>query len=153
MILVSSCLCGLPCRYNHTASEVPEITDLVKSGLALPLCPEQLGGLPTPRPAAEIKDNQVLTRLGENVTPAFEAGAEICLDICQKFRITTAILKARSPSCGLGQIYDGSFSGRLIAGNGITAKLLLDNNIAVFSEESIAAMGWKTWQQTHLTNE
>ena len=135
MILVSACLAGEPCRYNGRDFPCPAVTALVAAGQALVVCPEVLGGLPTPRPPAEIIAGRVVTVDGEDVTAAYQAGAQLALQLARQAGCRTAILKARSPSCGCGQIYDGSFSGRLIVGDGVFAALLKMAGIMVRTEE------------------
>lgn len=133
MILVSACLCGYRCRYDGDTKPNPEIQALVREGQALPVCPEQLGGLTTPRlPSERTPDNsRVLASDGTDVTEAFKKGAEEALRLAQLYGCARAILKARSPSCGLGTIYDGTFQGGLRQGDGITAELLTRNGIPV----------------------
>ncbi len=136
-ILVSACLLGFPCRYDG-ASKQNEVIDKLKERFELiPVCPETLGGLPTPRPPAEIRDGQVVNKEGFDVTKEYALGALKTLELAKKHNITRAILKERSPSCGKGKIYDGSFSGTLTDGNGITAELLLKNGITVLGESEI----------------
>lgn len=132
-ILVSACLAGFKCRYDGSHKANPEIVELVKQGLAIPVCPEQIGGLPTPRPAVERMGKQILSADGQDFTKAFENGAAETLRLAQQFGCTKAILKSNSPSCGFGQIYDGSFSGLKIAGNGVTAELLAKNGFEIES--------------------
>lgn len=103
----------------------------------LPVCPEVAGGLPTPRPAAEIIQGQVMTEDGRNLTREYVRGAQAALDLVQRHDISLAILKARSPSCGSGQIYDGTFSKTLIPGDGVTAAILKQAGVTVLSEEEI----------------
>lgn len=136
MYLVSSCLAGINCRYNGRSSGDNFIIELVKQGEALPLCPEILGGLLIPRPPSEIVNNKVITNTARDVTKEFILGAEKVLQICKVLNIKKAILKSKSPSCGCGLIYDGSFSGKLVEGNGFTTKLLLENGIEVFNENN-----------------
>ena len=136
MILVSACLAGEPCRYNGTGYLCPEVGGLVSSGQALTVCPELLGGLAVPRSPAEIIAGRVVTVAGEDVTAAYHAGAKLALQLARQAGCRTAILKARSPSCGCGQIYDGSFSGRLIVGDGVFAALLKMAGIMVQTEEA-----------------
>lgn len=103
----------------------------------IPVCPEQLGGLPTPRiPAERVKD-RVITQVGVDVTKEYQIGAEEALKIAKLYNCKKAILKEKSPSCGCGKIYDGTFSRNLIVGNGVTAELLLKNGIEVFGESEI----------------
>lgn len=108
-----------------------------KKGLLLPLCPEVSGGLPVPRPAAEIVGEQVLTQAGEDVSGAFQLGAAKALELCQQYHIQYAVLKQGSPSCGNSLINDGSFSKTKILGQGITAKLLTEHHIQVFNEAEL----------------
>jgi len=138
MILVSACLAGFPCRWDGSAVPDSRVMELVKSGQALPVCPEQLGGLPTPRPPAERCGNRVLTRDGFDVTEQFKRGAAIVLAIAREYDCSKAILKSCSPSCGKARIHDGSFTGKLTQGNGITAGLLMKDGIEVITEEEIA---------------
>jgi len=137
MILVSACLCGVNCKYNGKNNLNIEVLELVKKGQAILVCPEQLGGLSTPRNPAEIKiindEICVITNDGIDVTKNYKRGAEEVLKIAKELNIKKAILKKKSPSCGCGQIYDGTFSNTLINGNGITANLLIENEIEVIS--------------------
>ena len=135
MLIVSACLAGFPCRYDGKKAINTAVQQLVKEGKAIPVCPEQLGGLPTPRLPAEMKAGKVINSDGNDVTEAFEKGAAVVLEIAKQYGCTGALLKARSPSCGKGRIYDGSFSGILIEGNGKTADLLMRNGITVTTEE------------------
>lgn len=136
MLIVSKCLAGVPCRYDGEDNLVPEIKALVESGEAVAVCPEVLGGLPTPRTPSELQpDGRVLNKQGEDVTAQFVSGAERALEICREHSCAGAILKARSPSCGKGVIYDGSFAGKRVPGNGVFAQMLLDAGIPVMTEE------------------
>lgn len=139
MLLVSACLAGIPCRWDGQAKGMAEVMDLVRQGKAIPVCPEQLGGLTTPREPSEGRVDHVVSSSGQDVTTQFERGARIVLDIARHYGCTTAILKARSPSCGSGLVYDGSFDGRLVPGDGVTAALLKANGISVRTEEEIGA--------------
>ena len=138
-ILVSGCLAGFNCRYDGGNNLVPEIRQLVEDGLAVTACPEQLGGLPTPRIPSERVGNRVVNREGTDVTAEFKAGAEAALRIARENSCRTAILKSRSPSCGKGCIYNGQFTGELVPGNGVTADLLLQHGIEVLTEEEFLA--------------
>lgn len=133
MIIVSACLAGYRCRYDGKTVPNEAVVALVKRGEAIPVCPEMLGGLPCPRiPSERTADGtQVLARDGRDVTEAFQRGADETLRLARLYGCSHAILKARSPSCGYGEIYDGSFSGTLKTGNGVTADLLLENGITV----------------------
>ena len=135
MMIVSACLAGLPCRYDGKAKPCAEVMELVRSGKAIPLCPEQLGGLPSPRPPCEIRAGRVMDREGADQTEAFRRGAEAVLAAVQAYGATEALLQNRSPSCGLGWIYDGTFSRKLVQGSGITAQLLAENGIQVIGIE------------------
>ena len=134
-ILVSACLLGVPCRYDGTGKADERIVALAKTRRLIPVCPEQLGGLPTPRPPAERNGTRVLTRDDRDVTVPFLRGAEETLRLARLFSCRIAILKASSPSCGSGQIYDGCFCGRLIPGDGMTAALLKQDGLTVLSEK------------------
>ncbi|SDL47260.1 Uncharacterized conserved protein YbbK, DUF523 family [Maridesulfovibrio ferrireducens] len=133
MIVVSGCLAGIKCKYNGTESTDETVVELVKQGKAIPVCPEQLGGLPTPRPCCEFVGDRVLTTLGIDVSEQFLKGAEEGLRLAKLVGAKKAILKSRSPSCGYGKIYDGTFSGKLIAGDGLFAAMLKENGITVES--------------------
>ena len=135
-ILVSACLLGTPCRYDGSGKADARLLKLGAKRQLIPVCPELLGGLPTPRPPAERVGARILDKDGADVTAAFLRGAQETLRLARLLGCKTAILKARSPSCGAGQIYDGTFSSRLIAGHGVTAALLMQNGITVFTEES-----------------
>jgi uncharacterized protein YbbK (DUF523 family) len=137
MKIVSACLAGINCRWDGEAKPCQKVIDLVKQGKAIPVCPEQLGGLATPRASAEQKENKVFTKTGEDVSLQFERGAEEALKIALLANCGEAIIKSKSPSCGCGKVYDGTFSGKLIDGDGVFAKILKKNNIKVFSENDI----------------
>ncbi len=147
MKLCSACMLGIECRYDGKAKPVPKVLKLAKKEVLIPICPEQLGGLPTPRVVQELQGcsgedvldgrGKVLNKNGEDVTEQFIKGAYEVLKIAKLFGIKEAILKQRSPSCGCGEIYDGSFSGRVVKGNGVTTSLLKRNGIKVISEEEL----------------
>ncbi len=136
MIIVSACLAGYRCRYDGKTVPDDAIVDLVRTGNAIPVCPEMLGGLPCPRvPSERTADGErVVTKEGTDVTEAFRRGADETLRLAQLYGCTRAILKARSPSCGKGTVYDGTFSGTLREGNGVTAELLMKHGITVESK-------------------
>ena len=135
--IVSACLCGQPTRYDGIAKPpIPELVSLVESGRAVLVCPECLGGLPTPRPPAEIQGNRVINTNGVDVTPEYRRGAAKTLAVCRKHGITKAILKQNSPSCGSCAVYDGSFSKTTVPGRGITVDLLIKHGITVFDEHN-----------------
>lgn len=142
MYIVSSCLAGVECRYNGKGYDYEKIKELVKNGRAVLACPEVLGGLPTPRvPSEIIKDDKgnlkVVDKEGKDVTKEFVVGAQKTLEIAKAAGATKAILKSKSPSCGYCFIYDGTFSGNLVEGNGLTADLLAKNGIEIYSENDI----------------
>ena len=138
MIIVSACLAGIRCRYDGKDNLCPQVRKLVKDGKAIPLCPEQLGGLPTPRVPAEIIDEKVMNKNGIDVTDNFRKGAQETLKVAKLIDCRIAILKSNSPSCGYGNIYDGSFSNKLTKGNGFTSSLLAQNGIKIFSESNLS---------------
>jgi len=134
MILVSACLAGVNCRYDGQNKEKNEILELIKKGEAIAVCPEQLGGLPTPRPPAELQENEkVLTVDGNDVTLNYNLGANEALKLAELYNCNEAWLKSKSPMCGHGEIYDGNFKGQTKQGEGVLAKLLLAKNIKVKS--------------------
>lgn len=137
MIIVSACLVGINCRYDGGNNADQKVIELVSKGFAIPVCPEQLGGLTTPRIPAEIIGNKVINKNGEDVTMFFKKGALETLQITKLTNCRKAILKQSSPSCGYGKIYDGTHTGKIIAGKGITAKLLEDNGIKIITEEDL----------------
>lgn len=122
--LVSSCLIGKKCRYDGKDQARQFLIDLNAKGEVLDVCPEELGGLPTPRPPAEIIGSDVITNQAVNVTQEYYVGAERALSLATHYPIEKAFLKSKSPMCGCGQIYDGSFTGCLKSGDGIFTKLL-----------------------------
>ncbi|MCD4818869.1 MAG: DUF523 domain-containing protein [Candidatus Cloacimonetes bacterium] len=137
MIIVSACLAGIYCRWDGGSNPCKQVIEMVEKGIAIPVCPEQLGGLSTPRIPCEQIGNRVFSQEGIDVTHNFEKGANEALRIAQMIKCNKAILKANSPSCGSGMIYDGTFSGKLIPGDGIFVKLLKKYNIFVLSENDI----------------
>ena len=144
--LVSACLAGANTRYDGTACPDPKIIELVREGRAIPICPEQLGGLTTPRHPAEIVGGhgchvwadmaRILNDAGEDVTAAFTKGARETLKLAKEWQVAGAILKARSPSCGIDNIYDGTFRGRLRPGPGVTAALMGEAGFTLFDENT-----------------
>lgn len=137
MKLCSACLLGINCRYDGGNDKNEKILRLARAEPLIPVCPEQLGGLPTPRTPSEEREKQVITREGEDVTENFRKGAQEVLRLARLYGVGEAILKQRSPSCGIGWIYDGTFSGTVIPGNGVTTALLEKNGIRVISEEAL----------------
>ena len=136
-ILVSACLLGVNCRYKGDGKRNERILELSKKHTLIPVCPEQLGGLRTPREPAEQQGGRVINKAGQDVTQAYRSGAEAALYIAKLNHVKFAVLKSRSPSCGSGMIYDGSFSGKLIGGDGVCAALLKQNGIEVFTEDEL----------------
>ncbi len=138
-ILISGCLLGAKVRYNGESKLIEHslVSQWMKEGRFVSVCPEMAGGLPTPRPPAEMTGHQVLTQQGIDVTAEFQKGAEIALKLCQQHNIKLAILKARSPSCGNEAVYDGTFSGTVIPGQGVTAALLTQHGVRVFNEDQL----------------
>ena len=137
VILVSSCLLGCACRYKGDDCKNERILALAEEHVLLGECPELMGGLETPRAPSEIVGNRVMSNRGRDVTAAYRKGAEAALYLAQLNRADFAILKAKSPSCGKGLIYDGTFSGGKVPGNGVTAALLLENGIPVYTEDEL----------------
>ena len=141
-LLVSACLAGESCKYSGGNNALPpELLAALEARYRLvPVCPERDGGLPTPRTPSERRGDRVLNRAGEDVTEAFRRGAAIALQAAEDAGCRLALLKERSPSCGSGEIYDGSFSGTLISGDGVAAALLKEHGLAVYGESEIQAL-------------
>ena len=137
-ILVSACLLGVACRYDGKSKPHPAVLELQARHELIPVCGEIFGGLPTPRTPAERVGGRVLTEDGRDVTQEYHRGAEEVLALARRLDCKVALLKERSPSCGTGEIYDGSFTRTLTAGDGVTAELLRANGIAVFGESRLA---------------
>lgn len=147
MKIVSACLAGIKCRYDGETKPCSKIIELVQQGKAVPVCPEQLGGLPTPRIPQEIQGCsgeevldgkcKVMNKEGTDVTENFIKGAEETLKIARLVSAEEFIGKSKSPSCGCGRVYDGTFSGKLIEGDGVTTAFLKRNGIKVITEEDI----------------
>ena len=137
MKLISACLAGKNCKYDGGNNSNIKVLDLMKREECILVCPETLGGLKIPRLPAEIVGDKVIRKDGADVTKEFEKGAKETLRIAKENICDMVILKSRSPSCGCGKIYDGTFSGKLVGGDGITARLLKENGIKVITEEDI----------------
>ena len=135
-IIVSACLLGVSCRYDGNSKPNEKIIDLKEKYNLIPICPEIMGGLPTPRMPAEIKDGRVKTENGIDVTEEYKKGADEAIKLAKLFGCKKAILKENSPSCGCGKIYNGEVTRTLRDGNGITAELFMKNGIDVFGENS-----------------
>ena len=136
-ILVSACLLGIGCRYDGKHKADPEVLKLKERYNLIPVCPEIFGGLPTPRIPSERIGDKVIMEDGRDVTENYQKGAEEALELCRIYNIKTAILKERSPSCGKGFVYDGTFTGVLTERDGVTAELLLSAGIRVIGESEI----------------
>ncbi|MFQ6010229.1 MAG: DUF523 domain-containing protein [Candidatus Aenigmatarchaeota archaeon] len=147
MKICSACLLGLKCRYDGKSKPNERVIELSKEEVLIPVCPEQLGGLPTPRIPSEIQGYsgedvldgkcKVMNNKGEDVTEQFIRGAYEVMEVAKKYDVKEFISKQKSPSCGCGKIYDGTFSGKLIEGNGVTTALLKRNGIKVMREEDL----------------
>ncbi len=137
MKLCSACLLGVNCRYDGRNALNKKVVELLEKETLIPVCPEQLGGLSTPREPAEIVGKRVITRSGRDVTENFMRGARETLKIAKLFGVKEAVLKQGSPSCGCGRIYDGTFSGRTVKGDGVTTALLKRHGIKVVTEEDL----------------
>jgi uncharacterized protein YbbK (DUF523 family) len=137
IVIVSSCLLGMNTKYDGGNNRDENILALSEQFLFVPLCPEQLGGLSTPRPPSEIINGNVVTIDGIDVTENYLRGAKEALYFAKLYNVQYAILKDGSPSCGSNYIYDGSFSGKKVQGMGVTVKLFKENGIKVFSEHDI----------------
>lgn len=136
-IVVSACLLGINCRYDAGGGDYPEIIKLMEQHTLIPVCPEQLGGMQTPRVPSERRGKQVLNQCGNDVSEAFYHGAAQVLKIAKLYQCEYAILKERSPSCGSQFIYDGTFSGKTVPGKGVTTQLLEQYGIHVMGEDRI----------------
>ena len=136
-LLISACLLGCRCRYDGASKPLPWIAALAERHTLVPVCPEQLGGLSTPRPPAERRGEYVVTETGGDVTEQYRRGAEEALRLCRLLGCEAAVLKERSPSCGQGSIYDGTFSRTLTSGDGVTAELLRREGIRLYGESQL----------------
>ena len=136
-LLVSACLLGCACRYDGQSQENEKVISLLKEHTLIPVCPEQLGGLCTPRVSAERIGESVMTRDGRDVTAQYLRGAQEALRFYRLFGCEAAVLKARSPSCGSCEIYDGTFTGTRVPGEGVCAQLLRENGVCVVDEEHL----------------
>lgn len=136
-VLISACLLGCDCRYDGKNCYVEQIEQLKDKCILIPICPEQMGGLPTPRIPSEIQEEVVINKEGVDVTAQYSKGAKLALEYAKLNDTKYAILKSKSPSCGRGLIYDGSFTGHLIEGDGKTVQLLKENGIKIYTEQEI----------------
>ena len=140
MILISACLLGCACRYDGKSKGNAAVRALAKDYQLIPVCPEQLGGLPTPRQPSERRGDRVVMKDGRDVTAEYRRGAEEALRLAELFGCGTAILKEKSPSCGSGRIHDGSFSGGLVPGDGVTAEVLKAHGLRVLGESRLSEL-------------
>lgn len=139
-LLISACLLGENCKYSGGNNYTPAVELLRGRYELIPACPEQSGGLPTPRTPAERVGDRVITRDGKDVTTAYHLGAKKALETVQTLHITKAVFQIRSPSCGSETVYDGTFSGTLTSGSGVTAELLEANGVKIYPSDQIAEL-------------
>lgn len=139
-LLISACLLGTACRYDGQSKMNPLAQELLEKHTVIPVCPEVFGGLPIPRVPAEHRGETVITAEGKDVTEAYRRGAEEVLRLARLFGCEAAVLKERSPACGSGKIYDGTFSGTLTDGWGVAAARLREEGIRVLGESDIASL-------------
>lgn len=140
-IMVSACLLGENCKYNGGNNQNPELLHLLSGHEVIPICPEVLGELPTPRVPAEIVDGTVINREGVSVDAAFRQGAHMSLEIAMQEKPDLIILQSRSPSCGVKEIYDGTFSAKLIPGHGVFAEMVIQAGFRVVDVEDALREG------------
>ena len=136
-LLISACLMGENCKYSGGNNYTAAVEHLKERYELIPVCPERDGGLPIPRESSERLGEKVVSKSGTDVTEQFVRGAHIALDAARRNGCTAALLKERSPSCGCGAIYDGTFTGTVIEGDGVAAELLKQNGITVYGESRI----------------
>ena len=136
-LLISSCLLGNNCKYNGGNNYTPLAEELKKRYELVPVCPECAGGLPIPHDPSERVGDKVISRAGADVTAAFRLGAERTLAVAEQHGVRLAVLKERSPSCGYGAIYDGTFTGRVVPGDGVAAQLLAEHGVRILGESQI----------------
>ena len=136
-LLVSACLMGVGCRYDGKSNELPQLAELIARHDCIPACAEIFGGLPTPRVPAEIVGDRVVNKEGRDVTAEFARGAKEVARLAQVTGCTAALLKERSPSCGCGQVYNGTFTKTLVEGDGLTARALKELGLTVYGESEI----------------
>ena len=139
-LLISACLLGRNCKYNGGNNYVPLTEELKERYDLVPVCPEAFGLLPIPHDPSERVGDKVLSKSGEDVTQAFRKGAEKTLAVVEKEGVRLAVLKERSPSCGCGSIYDGTFTGTVVPGNGVAAELLLSRGVVIYGESRIGEL-------------
>lgn len=137
-IMISACLAGKNCKYNGGNNRNEKVVKLMEENDVILVCPEQMGGLPTPRVPSEVRDSVVITRDGRNVDAEFRAGAAKCLEIAIQEQPDLIVLQSRSPSCGVKQRYDGTFTGTLTDRAGVTAQLLMENGFKCVDVEEVS---------------
>lgn len=140
-VLVSACLLGEKCKYNGESNYNQRVVDFLKDDEKIPVCPEVLGGLGVPRPSCELSGGRVIDVAGKDVTEAFEKGVNAVCKLLERQKIERVILQSRSPSCGVNQVYDGSFSGSLVPGRGLLAQKLIELGYEVLDAEDIRKLG------------
>ena len=138
-VLISACLLGFECKYCGGSNKLPErqLAALRERFCLIPVCPETAGGLPTPRDPSERLGDRVVSNQGRDVTEEYQKGAETALTLARRYGCKAALLKEKSPSCGSGQIYDGSFTGTLVTGDGVAAQMLKEEGLIVFGESDV----------------
>lgn len=136
-IMVSACLAGENCKYNGRNNRTEKVVALMRDNEVITICPEVMGGLPTPRVPSEVRDGIVTAKDGKNVDREFRRGAQLSLSMAQKEKPDLIILQSRSPSCGVKQRYDGTFTGTLTDRPGVTAELLMDHGFRVLDVEDL----------------
>ena len=139
-LLISACLLGRNCKYNGGNNYTPLVEALKARYDLVPVCPECFGGLPIPHEPSERVGDRVLSKSGADVTAAFQRGAEKTLALALQHGVKKAVLKERSPSCGCGSIYDGTFTGKVVPGNGVAAELLLQHGVTIYGESRIGEL-------------
>ena len=139
-VAISACLAGIPCSYKCGHHKIDELSLLKRSCRVVHVCPESQGGLEAPREPAEIQGDRVVARDGKDVTAEFREGAQAALSLAQEAGCAYALLKEKSPSCGFGRIYDGSFTGTLVPGSGVAARMFADEGIRVFGESKVTEL-------------
>ena len=139
-ILVSACLMGVNCRYNAQRLTMERLKELLEKHTLIPVCPEVFGGMSTPREPSERRNGRVFSKSGRDMTEYYKRGADEVLRLARLYQCTYAILKERSPSCGYGRIYDGTFTGRLTDGNGVCAGRLAEAGVTVLGESGISEL-------------
>ena len=137
-IMISACLAGINCKYNGGNNRNEKVVKLMEENDVILVCPEQMGGLPTPRVPSEVRDSVVITRDGRNVDAEFRAGAAKCLEIAIQEQPDLIVLQSRSPSCGVKQRYDGTFTGTLTDRARVTAQLLMENGFKCVDVEEVS---------------